>query len=484
MLRASVSPSLGDACFPLGAIRLMNSYQWTHIARFALVISFSLLSFIVNASAQWDEEVLYSFQGLPDGAYPPGGVVVDKAGNLYGTTTDGGADNCPGIAQCGMVFQLQPKDGAWSENVLYVFKGKNSSDGETPAGSVIFDQAGNLYGATAYGGLGSCILLGTDVGCGTVFELSPPQKNGGVWTETVLYSFPTARQGYLPVGNLVFDSAGNLYGATEFGGGYGTSCDVFYQYCGALFELSPPKKKGDKWTERVLHGFRGGTDGSIPNGGLVVDSRGNVYGTTLNGGNEEGNCNGGLVGIGCGTVFELKPPTKEGDPWTEKQLHVFKNGDDGAGPGAGVILDAQGDVYGGANGGAEGGGIVFRLAATSNGRWKEAVLYNFPVGFEGSYDPTVAIFDKNGNLYGTTNDGPVETLAGSVFRLRPPGREKEKAFWTIHMLHGFTNSPDGAFPNPPLAFDMQGNLYGVTQFGGTGTSCSRYCGTVFKVSLP
>jgi hypothetical protein len=471
----------------------MNSYQWSRILRFALVVSFSLVSLIVNASGQWDEEVLYSFQGLPDGSYPSGGVAVDNAGNIYGTTTDGGADNCPGIAQCGMVFQLQPRmrgDGAWSEVVLYVFKGKNSNDGETPAGGLIFDQAGNLYGTTAYGGKGSCILLGIDVGCGTVFELSPPRKTGGSWTETVLYSFPTAKQGYLPLGNLVFDGAGNLYGATLFGGGYGTTCDEFYGgNCGAVFELSPPRTKGGKWTEKVLHAFAGGTvgkkigDGAYPYGGLVLDGKGAIYGTTSLGGDETGVCQGGNPG-GCGTVFVLKPPTKKGGPWTEKQLHVFKDGNDGAGPGAGVILDAQGNIYGGANGGAKGGGIIFRLAPTSNGPWKETVLYNFPVGFEGSYDPTVAVFDKSGNLYGTTNDGPVETLAGSVFQLKPPSSRKEKAFWTITMLHGFTNSPDGAFPNPPLVFDTQGNLYGMTQFGGTGTGCSRYCGTVFKVSLP
>jgi hypothetical protein len=288
----------------------------------------------------------------------------------------------------------------------------------------------------------------------------------------VLYSFPTPKQGYFPRGDLVFDSAGNLYGATQFGGGYGTTCDPYYQYCGAVFELSPPKAEGGKWTEKVLHGFKGGTDGAAPNGGLVLDSKGAIYGTTYIGGY---NCPHNS-GQGCGTVFELKPPANKGGMWTEKQLHIFKNGNDGAQPGAGVLLDAKGSLYGGAAGGAKGGGVVFRLAAASSG-WKETILYAFTAAAYG-YDPTVSLFDKGGNLYGTTNVGPGESLAGSVFRLKPSSRKGVR--WVISILHGFTNSPDGAFPNPTLIFDMHGN--GATQFGGTGTSCERYCGTVFEVS--
>jgi hypothetical protein len=313
------------------------------------------------------------------------------------------------------------------------------------------------------------------VGCGTVYELSPPKQKGGNWIESILYSFPTAKQGYFPWGDLVFDSAGNLYGATQFGGGFGTTCNGFYQYCGAVFELSPPKTKGGKWTERVLHGFKGGTDGAAPNGGLVLDSNGVIYGTTIIGGY---NCPH-HSGQGCGTVFELKAPTRKGGAWTKKALHVFMNGDDGAQPGAGVILDAKESLYGGAEGGAKGGGVVFRLAVTSGGGWKETVLYGFTVAPEGGYDPTVARFDNGGNLYVTTNVGPGESLAGSVFRLKPPSREG--VGWTISILHGFTNSPDGAFPNTPLAFDTSGNIYGATQFGGTGHACQGGCGTVFEV---
>src|SRR6202521_4576959 len=196
----------------------------------------------IDASASWNEKVLYSFQGVPDGSLPVGAVVFDQAGNLYGATTEGGASSCVSVAQCGTVYQLAPpaKQGdPWTETVLYVFKGNASNDGASPAGGLLIDSAGNLYGTTAYGGTGNCVVLGTRMGCGTVFEISPPQQKGGKWTEAVLYSFPTPKQGFVPVGDLAFDSAGNLYGATMFGGGFGTTCNGFYQYCGAVFKLSP-----------------------------------------------------------------------------------------------------------------------------------------------------------------------------------------------------------------------------------------------------
>jgi hypothetical protein len=172
------------------------------------------------ASAEWKENVLYSFQGGPtDGALPVGKMVFDSKGNLYGATTQGGGE-CP-PAQCGAVFELTPpaKNGdPWTETVLHIFKGiynGNPLDGNVPAGGLVIDSAGNLYGTTGYGGTGSCVLSGTKVGCGTVYELSPPTQQGGTWTETVLYSFQSGKDGYLPWGDLIFDAKGNLYGATE-----------------------------------------------------------------------------------------------------------------------------------------------------------------------------------------------------------------------------------------------------------------------------
>jgi hypothetical protein len=142
--------------------------------------------------------------------------------------------------------------------VLYVFKGHDQNDGSGPTGRLLADSSGNLYGVTGYGGSGPCVLFGTPTGCGTVYEPSPPKQKGGAWTESVLYNFQGGKDGDLPSGTLVFDKAGNLYGVTLFGGGKGTSCDIFYGgTCGTVFKLSPPKTKGGNWTEKVLHSFAG-----------------------------------------------------------------------------------------------------------------------------------------------------------------------------------------------------------------------------------
>jgi uncharacterized repeat protein (TIGR03803 family) len=440
----------------------------------------AVLLLTLFASAEGKEKVLYSFQGgTNDGEYPAGGVVFDKAGNLYGATTDGGGE-CP-PAQCGVVFQLSPpaKNGdPWTETVLHIFKGNASGDGNTPVGSVIIDTAGNLYGTTGYGGTGNCVLLGEKVGCGTVYELSPPTQKGGAWTETVLYSFPTAKQGYLPNGNLVFDKAGNLYGATMFGGGYGTSCDPYYQYCGAVFELVPPTKKGEKWTEKVLHSFRGGTDGANPNGGLALDAHGAVYGTTYSGGNQDCKLPGS---IGCGTVFELEPSAKPDAPWTVKVLNRFRNDGTGASPAnptTGVIFDRAGRLYGTTVGGGTSGGsgTVFCLTPDSDGTWAERALYKFHDGTDGSRPRGDLVFGAAGNLYGTATGGG-NVGDGTVFRLQPDGDG-----WKFTDVYDFDGDPDGSYPIGALIPDAAGNFYGTTQYSGTGRACGNTgCGTVFTV---
>jgi hypothetical protein len=450
----------------------------TNKARLLLLI----LTLASSASAEWKEKVLYSFQGgTTDGSSPAGGVVFDAAGNLYGATDQGGGE-CP-PAQCGTVFQLAPpaKSGdPWTETVLHVFKGNASGDGNTPVGSVILDSSGNLYGTTGYGGTGDCVLLGEKVGCGTVYELSPPTQKGGAWTETILYSFPTAKQGYLPNGNLVFDKAGNLYGATMFGGGYGTTCNAFYQYCGAVFELSPPQKKGGKWTEKVLHGFRGiaaGSefgDGSNPNGGLVIDSTGRIYGTTY-----EGGCNcPHNSSQGCGTVFGLAPPTKKGGAWVETVLHRIRPKNSvGELPMAGVIMDRKGNLFGTTH-----EDTVFRLTPSSRrpSSWVETILYGFD-GQGPSYSlDAPLIFDLTGNLYSTAYAGSGGSVDGNVFRLKRP--DGNSGNWTIDVLYSFEGSPDGALPAAGLTFDGHGGLYSTTESGGTGSACQGGCGTVFKVT--
>jgi hypothetical protein len=360
-----------------------------------------------------------------------------------------------------------------------VFQGKQSNDGEFPSGGVIADASGNIYGTTAYGGTGDCVLLGIKGGCGTVFELSPPQTKGGKWTYTILYSFPTAKQGYVPWGDLVFDSAGNLYGATYFGGGKGTTCDAFYKYCGAVFELSPPKTKGGKWTEKVLHAFAGGTDGANPNGGLTLDASGNVYGTTYAGGNQ--GCNTSSS-VGCGMVFALRPPTTKSGGWTEKVLHRF-DGHDGANSDAGVVFDVNGNLYGTTYYAPGPYGLVFELKKPSGTvrSWTETVLHAFSDGNDGANPAAGLVFDASGDLYGTTSRGQGGSQYGDVFRLKPPG--SRAGLWTFTVLFGFHTTLNAEQPMSGLSLDGSGTLYGTSEYGGVGTGCgSGACGTVFEVS--
>jgi uncharacterized repeat protein (TIGR03803 family) len=218
----------------------------------------------------WTESVLHSFGGSGDGAYPQNGLIFDGAGNLYGTTFAGGA-------RCGIVFQLVPSDGNWTENVLYTFQ--NGADGCLAHTGLIFDRSGNLYGATGYGGAG---------GGGTVFELSP---SGGGWVYSLLYSFTgmLTNDGCGPVGTLVMDTAGNLYGTTL--------CDGAYNL-GSVFKLT---RSSGGWIYTSLHDFIGGSDGGDPYSNVVFDAEGNLYGTAGAGGTSS-QCTGG-----CGTIWEIAP---------------------------------------------------------------------------------------------------------------------------------------------------------------------------------
>ncbi len=431
----------------------------------------------VPASAEWKEKVLYSFQGgTNDGAFPVGGVVFDSQGNLYGVLQDYGPGSCAPIGnECGAVYQLSPptqKGGSWTETLIYEFQGKGANDGESPNSGPLIDGQGNLYGVTAYGGTGDCVLVGVKAGCGTVYELSPPKQKGDAWTETILYSFPTAKQGYVPNGNLVFDGAGNLYGATMFGGTKGTTCDIFYGgECGVVFELSPPKTKGGAWTEKVLHSFAGGTDGVTPNGSLVLDGKGAVYGTTPMGGNQL--CNFGNGKVGCGVAFELIPPDRKVGPWAEKILHRFTEKPDGGGPNGGLIFDAKGSLYGTAGGGGRyERGVVFRLSRARSGQWVESVLHDF-TGGDGGQGPNGPLrFDSVGSLYSTAIGGAY--FSGVVFRLSHPSRPGSS--WIYSLLYSFLGTPDGHYPANGLVIHDGNHLYGITEGGGNNDD-----GTVFSV---
>ena len=349
----------------------------------------------------WTEQDLYLFcsqNNCQDGAMPQGGVIVDSAGNLYGTATCGGSQGV------GVVFELTLGKGGWSEQVLYNFAG--GTDAALPYGGVIMDAAGNLWGTTSAGG--------RDNG-GTVFELSPGAN--GTWTEKVLHSFKRGPGGYVdgPFSGVVFDAAGNLYGTTYGAGLDSDYCDPTEGSCGRVFELSPGAD--GKWTEKTLHRFRGLPDGANPWAGVTLDKDGNAYGTTLYGGT--GQCYSGYgVLIGCGTVFRVSP--SQNGKWTETVLHSFvTDGFDGLYSFAGLTLDASGNLYGTTSaGGTRDSGTVFKMTLHPNGDWTEGVIYNFGRVGDGNTPEAGVIFGATGELYGTTFYGG-EYGGGAVFEVEP-----------------------------------------------------------------
>jgi uncharacterized repeat protein (TIGR03803 family) len=367
---------------------------------------------------------------------------------------------------------------------------------------LIFDASGNLYGVASEGGAN---------GDGAVFELTP---SGGGWTETTLFSFKGSN-GSVPVGGVVFDSTGHLYGTTKLGGSknvgvvykltksragvwsakvlhdfgavagdgeYPTGSLVFddgnlygttqgggaytngtERSGGTVFELAVT---GTTFTESVLHSFGNGTDGASPRCNLIFDSSGNLYGTTFSGGTD-----------GSGTVFELSP---SGSSWTEKVLYSFDPGNfvDGAAPAAGLIFDASGNLYGTNTGGylvyANSGGTVFELSK-SGATWTEKVLYSFSHYFYSpAYPYSGLVFSSAGDLYGTNlqGNGSFGGFNGGVFELTPAGG----GTWNESTTYNF-DGPHGSEPAiGSLIFDSSGNLYGATQAGGANQD-----GAVFKI---
>ncbi len=388
--------------------------------------------------------VLHNFT-LSDGGNPLGAVIMDKAGNLYGTTALGGASG----ACCGTVFKL---DTSGNETVLHSFTG-SPGDGANPFAGLVMDAAGNLYGTTVNGGASSAC----SGGCGTVFKLD---TSGNL---TVLHSFTSSPgDGAHPNAGLIMDVAGNLYGTTT-GGGTGP-CNGFSS-CGTVFKLDA------SGNETVLHTFTG-SDGAGPYASLLMDAVGNLYGTTAQGGAIP-NC-----GSGCGTVFKLDASGNF------TVLHSFTGSPaDGFFSKAGLIMDAAGNLYGTTLGGTgtctnpsgiAGCGIVFRLDASGS----ETVLHNFTGSPDGQNPAAALIMDRAGNLYGTTyaggaSSGCASGGCGTVFMLDASRNEI--------ILHSYTNftASDGAEPAAAMIMDGAGNLYGTTNQGGA----SGY-GTVFKLTLP
>jgi len=317
------------------------------------------------------ETVLHSFAGSPDdGENPQLPMLLDKAGNIYGTAFKGGLyGGCGFYGSCGIVFKLDP---AGAETVLHNFT--EGQDGGLPASNLVWDAEGNFYGTTEYGGL---------VAYGIVFKFDT------AGTETVLYNFTGGFDGAVP-GDVIRDANGNIYGTAFYGGVFGE---------GTVFKLSP----GGEFA--VLRSFEGQKtlDGSSPVGQLYRDRAGNIYGTTLSGGS--GSCNGGLGG-GCGTVFKVDRTGRE------TILHSF-SGPDGEFPYGGVTGDAAGNLYGTtAYGGSSNEGTVFRVDT----RGRETVLHHFAGGMDGAGPNAGLLLDRAGNLYGTTTGGGPYG-EGTVFRL-------------------------------------------------------------------
>lgn len=392
-----------------------------------ILASFALL--LTTAQAQ-QFNVLYRFNG-PDGSRPDAGVVMDSGGNLYGTAFVGGAGY-------GTAWELKHKNSSYVFNLLHSFTG--GADGANPLSRIVFGPGGILYGSASAGGNPACVFQGL-TGCGTVYTLQPPatfcKSILCPWTETVIHSFAIS-DGWQPNDDLIFDASNNMYGIASDGGQYGT-CNG-YPGCGVVFELS---RSGNNWNETVLWNFGQGTDGVIPSAGVAFDAQGNLYGTAyLGGANDAGivyqlvpsngswteniiyNFTGGTDGSqpltgslidsagdvyatshlsgsgGGGTAIKLTP---NGSNWTFSLMASFTGS---FGPRFGhLLMDHAGNLYGTTqNDGTFGYGNVFKLAPNGSG-YTYTSLYDFTGGTDGAEPKGNLILDSNGNLYGTAAEG-------------------------------------------------------------------------------
>jgi hypothetical protein len=394
--------------------------------------------------------VLHEFTDGADGASPLAGLTMDPHGNLYGTAASGGnyGPNCTGSG-CGTVFKLKHLANGWIFTPLYAFMGGNDSSG--PIAPLTIGPNGTFYGVTEQDPL-SCIP-----NCGTVFNITPspniPSSAFAPWLETVLYGFRGGLDGALPFyGAVVFDQAGNLYGATGYGGNShaGLGCAGG---CGTIYELSP---SGDHWTETILYNFTGTTDGAVPIG-VVFDNAGNLYGITYTRG-----------AYNCGTVFKL---TRSGSGWSESTIYSFNPGvGDGCNSVADLTFDGVSNFYGTTYAGASGS-TAFQLSPNGQAGWTETVIASFGYGVPSWGGLTL---DSAGNLYGVTGNG-IGERADTLYKLTP-----SNGGWNYTALVVLSGSPD---PVGNVTLDTNGNIYGITAEGGmVGGSCQFMsgCGTVWE----
>lgn len=367
---------------------------------------------LIPRTAQFNavETTLYMFAGRNDGSVPQAGLVADNAGALYGTTA------LDGSGGRGTVFQLSPPakgSTSWIETTLYGFTGRE--DGGQPEGALIADSFGSgvFYGTTRFGGAHNL---------GVVFSLTPPAPGTSSWTETVLWSFTGANTGSHPVAALLQDSAGNLYGTASTGG----AADA-----GTVFQLSPPQAGANTWTYKVLYAFTAGTDGANPQGTLVADGTGALYGTAAYGGQ-----------AGCQMASW---PYYGGSPSVTAPT-----------------LNAPFVIAGGNQ-----CGVVFKLTPTAgNGSWTQSVLYSFTGGdMDGDTPVSELLLQPGGVLYGTAPLTSVTGLKGLLFKLSPPAQAGQPYSETA--LQVFTHEIQGTYPRAGVVPGPQGRLYGTNSFGGS-----------------
>lgn len=388
----------------------------------ALLVSMPLSS----ARASSSFKVLHTFAGGNDARSPTGVLTFDNAGNLYGTSLYGGSTTACGGYGCGAVFRLTPKNGRWADSVLYDFADVIYAG---PSGPLVLDSAGNIYGSNTAWGYDNGQYFG-----GNLFQVL---NEDGSYSGSTLHTFVGGSDdGAQPNPGLVRDSAGNLYGSTQAGGNLNNN--------GVVFEFSP---NGDgTWTETLIYEFGSGKS-SCPVGTMAIDKEGNLYGTTACGG-----------AYGAGSVYKL---SQASGVWTIESLYDFTPDVLGYSPApGGLVLDAAGNLYVNTQyDGSYGVGMLFKLSPTV-GYWKFSLIHSFTGSTDGGYPAGGLAIDSSGSIYGTT-------LAGGLFQYGTVYKfaHGTKAGWNQTVLHNFVGTTDGYNPQGVI-LDSSGNVYGVAAQGG------------------
>lgn len=395
-------------------IRLPNSTCRSGLRAGRVLLCLSFIAVFTTLPAQAQTLItLHTFAGQMDGGAPEGLVAVDRAGNVYGSSPDGGS------YRGGAVFRASSRHGAWTLTPIYDFQ--RGQDGSDPLAGVTLGPDGAIYGTTLQGGGTGCT---DNMGCGTVFRLTPQASFCRMvlcpWTETVIYHAVNPSDPSVFFGGVIVDNAGNVYGMSVAGG---------TNNCGVVYKLSP---SGGSYTLSEPYSFQCGNDGADSLGTLGMDAAGNLYGMATYGGQ-----------FGYGTVFKL---VHSAGGYTFQLLYSFTGGADGAMPVSNVVLDSAGNVYGASG---EGGGI-FQITPSG--------AYTL-IDTQASFLQAPISIDAAGSIYGTTYTGGTHD-AGSIFKLA-----YSNGVWTHTILHSFDGN-DGALPLSGVGFDASGNLYGTTTFAG------------------